>query len=132
PRHIYVFTPKGRIVELPVGSTPIDLAYAVHTDIGNHCVGARIDRNLAPLSKKLVNGQTVEILVTKEAIPNADWLNFVVSSKARSKIRQTLKKLKREDSIRLGHRLLNHALQYNEICIDMLSESQISTALHHF
>ncbi|AXH63168.1 bifunctional GTP diphosphokinase/guanosine-3',5'-bis pyrophosphate 3'-pyrophosphohydrolase [Providencia huaxiensis] len=110
PDEIYVFTPEGRIVELPTGATPVDFAYAVHTDIGHACVGARVDRQPYPLSQSLTSGQTVEIITAPGARPNAAWLNFVVSSKARAKIRQLLKNLKREDSINLGRRLLNHAL----------------------
>ena len=110
PDEIYVFTPEGRIVELPAGATPVDFAYAVHTDIGHACVGARVDRQPYPLSQPLTSGQTVEIITAPGARPNAAWLNFVVSSKARAKIRQLLKNLKREDSVSLGRRLLNHAL----------------------
>ncbi|PHM62594.1 bifunctional GTP diphosphokinase/guanosine-3',5'-bis pyrophosphate 3'-pyrophosphohydrolase [Xenorhabdus ishibashii] len=110
PDEIYVFTPEGRIVELPAGATPVDFAYAVHTDIGHACVGARVDRLPYPLSQTLNSGQTVEIITAPGARPNAAWLNFVVSSKARAKIRQLLKNLKRDDSISLGRRLLNHAL----------------------
>lgn len=110
PDEIYVFTPDGRIVELPAGATPVDFAYAVHTDIGNACVGARVDRQPYPLSQALTSGQNVEIITAPGARPNAAWLNFVVSSKARAKIRQILKNLKRDDSIILGRRLLNHAL----------------------
>ncbi|MFC0229159.1 bifunctional GTP diphosphokinase/guanosine-3',5'-bis pyrophosphate 3'-pyrophosphohydrolase [Serratia aquatilis] len=110
PDEIYVFTPEGRIVELPAGATPVDFAYAVHTDIGHACVGARVDRQPYPLSQALNSGQTVEIITAPGARPNAAWLNFVVSSKARAKIRQMLKNLKRDDSVSLGRRLLNHAL----------------------
>ncbi|QGY31073.1 bifunctional GTP diphosphokinase/guanosine-3',5'-bis pyrophosphate 3'-pyrophosphohydrolase [Pantoea cypripedii] len=110
PDEIYVFTPEGRIVELPAGATPVDFAYAVHTDIGHACVGARVDRQPYPLSQALTSGQTVEIITAPGARPNAAWLNFVVSSKARAKIRQLLKNLKREDSVNLGRRLLSHAL----------------------
>ncbi|WP_215848133.1 bifunctional GTP diphosphokinase/guanosine-3',5'-bis pyrophosphate 3'-pyrophosphohydrolase [Candidatus Pantoea bituminis] len=110
PDEIYVFTPEGRIVELPTDSTPVDFAYAVHTDIGHACVGARVDRQPYPLSQPLTSGQTVEIITAPGARPNAAWLNFVVSSKARAKIRQLLKNLKREDSVNLGRRLLSHAL----------------------
>ncbi|MDU7482282.1 MAG: bifunctional GTP diphosphokinase/guanosine-3',5'-bis pyrophosphate 3'-pyrophosphohydrolase [Hafnia alvei] len=110
PDEIYVFTPEGRIVELPAGATPVDFAYAVHTDIGHACVGARVDRQPYPLSQALHSGQNVEIITAPGARPNAAWLNFVVSSKARAKIRQMLKNLKRDDSVSLGRRLLNHAL----------------------
>ncbi|ASI89283.1 MULTISPECIES: bifunctional GTP diphosphokinase/guanosine-3',5'-bis pyrophosphate 3'-pyrophosphohydrolase [Vibrio] len=110
PDEIYVFTPKGRIVELPLGATAVDFAYAVHTDVGNTCVGARVDRNPYPLSKALKNGQTVEIISAPGARPNAAWLNYVVTSRARTKIRQVLKTMRREESVVLGRRLLNHAL----------------------
>ncbi|MEH0832948.1 bifunctional GTP diphosphokinase/guanosine-3',5'-bis pyrophosphate 3'-pyrophosphohydrolase [Pectobacterium cacticida] len=110
PDEMYVFTPEGRIVELPAGATAVDFAYAVHTDIGHACVGARVDHQPYPLSQSLSSGQTVEIITAPGARPNAAWLNFVVSSRARSKIRQMLKNLKRDDSVSLGRRLLNHAL----------------------
>ncbi|MGK2888821.1 MAG: bifunctional GTP diphosphokinase/guanosine-3',5'-bis pyrophosphate 3'-pyrophosphohydrolase [Candidatus Malihini olakiniferum] len=110
PDEMYVFTPEGRIIELPAGATPVDFAYAVHTDIGHACVSACVDRQLYPLSQSLNSGQTVEIITAPGARPNAAWLNFVVSSRARAKIRQILKNLKRDDSVSLGRRLLNHAL----------------------
>ncbi len=109
PDEIYVFTPKGRIVELPVGATAVDFAYAVHTDVGNACVGSRVDRQPYPLSKPLKNGQTIEIIGAPGARPNAAWLNYVVTSRARTKIRQVLKTMRRDESITLGRRLLNHA-----------------------
>ncbi|AOM41945.1 bifunctional GTP diphosphokinase/guanosine-3',5'-bis pyrophosphate 3'-pyrophosphohydrolase [Xenorhabdus hominickii] len=123
PDEIYVFTPEGRIVELPAGATPVDFAYAVHTDIGHACVGARVDRLPYPLSQTLSSGQTVEIITAPGARPNAAWLNFVVSSKARAKIRQLLKNLKRDDSIGLGRRLLNHALGNGTKVIDIPQEN---------
>ncbi|GLQ74637.1 bifunctional GTP diphosphokinase/guanosine-3',5'-bis pyrophosphate 3'-pyrophosphohydrolase [Vibrio penaeicida] len=115
PDEIYVFTPKGRIVEMPVGATAVDFAYAVHTDVGNMCVGARVDRQPYPLSKSLKNGQTIEIISAPGARPNAAWLNYVVTSRARTKIRQVLKTMRREESITLGRRLLNHALGEHSI-----------------
>lgn len=110
PKEIYVFTPKGRIVELPKGATPVDLAYAVHTDIGHRCIGAIVDRKPSALSQSLSSGQTVEILTSPTSRPNAGWLNFVVSAKARARIRQALKSLKLDDAIELGKRLLDCAL----------------------
>ncbi|MGL5489542.1 MAG: bifunctional GTP diphosphokinase/guanosine-3',5'-bis pyrophosphate 3'-pyrophosphohydrolase [Shewanella sp.] len=110
PEEIYVFTPEGRILELPVNATAVDFAYEVHTDVGNTCVGARVNRQAYPLSQPLISGQTVEIITAKGARPNAAWLNFVVTGKARAKIRQVLKSLKGDDAIALGRRLLNHAL----------------------
>ena len=110
PDEIYVFTPDGRILELPAGATAVDFAYAVHTDVGNACMGARVDRHPYPLSRALLSGQTIEILTSPNARPNAAWLNFVVTSRARTKIRQYLKNLRSEESILLGRRLLVHAL----------------------
>lgn len=110
PDEIFVFTPKGRIVELPVGATAVDLAYAVHSDVGNSCVGARVDRLSYPLSQPLKNGQTVEVITAPGARPNATWLNYVVTARARTKIRQVLKTKQRSESIAFGKRLLNHAL----------------------
>lgn len=110
PDEIYVFTPKGRIIELPTGATPVDFAYAVHSDIGNSCVGARVERRNYSLRKPLQNGQTIEIITSPRAKPNANWLNFVVSARARSNIRQYLKRQQSEEAINLGARLLRHAL----------------------
>ncbi|MGA0838301.1 MAG: RelA/SpoT family protein [Pseudomonadales bacterium] len=110
PDEVYVFTPQGDILELPRGACPVDFAYAVHTDIGNHCVACRIDRNLAPLSQQLQSGQKVEIITAPDARPNPDWLTFVVSSKARSGIRQMLKLQQSSDSVAFGRRLLNRSL----------------------
>ncbi|ABV89189.1 bifunctional GTP diphosphokinase/guanosine-3',5'-bis pyrophosphate 3'-pyrophosphohydrolase [Shewanella pealeana] len=123
PEEIYVFTPEGRILELPVGATPVDFAYEVHTDVGNTCVGAKVNRQAYPLSQPLISGQTVEIITANGARPNAAWLNFVVTGKARAKIRQLLKSLKEDDAVLLGKRLLNHAL--GETKLDGLSQEQI-------
>ena len=109
PDEIYVFTPKGAILELPAGSTAVDFAYAVHTDVGNSCVACRINRRLAPLSQILQSGQTIEIIASG-AYPNPAWLNFVVTGKARSNIRHYLKNQRRSEAITLGRRLLNKTL----------------------
>lgn len=97
-------------MELPRGATAVDFAYAVHSDIGNSCVAAKINRRLAPLSQPLTNGQTVEIITAPGACPNPNWLNFVVTGKARSNIRHYLKTQQRDESVQLGKRLLAHAL----------------------
>ncbi|MEC6909430.1 bifunctional GTP diphosphokinase/guanosine-3',5'-bis pyrophosphate 3'-pyrophosphohydrolase, partial [Photobacterium piscicola] len=127
PDEIYVFTPKGRIVELPVGATAVDFAYAVHTDIGNTCVGSRVDRQPYPLSKPLKNGQTIDIISAPGARPNAAWLNYVVTSRARTKIRQILKTMRRDESITLGRRLLNHAL--GGVNMQTIAEENIAKVL---
>ncbi len=108
---IYVFTPRGDIMELPINSSTIDFAYAVHTDIGNQCVAAKINRRLEPLSTVLENGQTVEIITSPSGRPNPAWLNFIVTAKARSNIRSFLKNLQSNEALQLGKRLLNKALR---------------------
>jgi guanosine-3',5'-bis(diphosphate) 3'-pyrophosphohydrolase len=110
PDEVYVFTPKGDIMELPAGATVVDFAYGIHTDIGNTIVAAKIDRQLAPLSSVLSSGQTLEVITSKTARPNPAWLNFVVTAKARSGIRHFLKTQRRAESIALGKQLLNKAL----------------------
>ena len=110
PDEIYVFTPDGRIIELPLGATAVDFAYAVHTGVGNTCVGVKVERRTYSLSKPLENGQTVEIITSPRAKPNASWLNFVVSARARSHIRHYLKHQRSEEAFIMGNRLLRHAL----------------------
>ncbi len=110
-KEIYVFTPKGRIVELPAGATAVDFAYAVHSDVGQTCVGAKVNREPYPLSQPLKSGQTVDIITSPSARPNANWLNFVVTGKARARIRQTLKSLRRDEAVALGKRQLINALE---------------------
>ena len=110
PDEVYLFTPKGDILSLPRNSTALDFAYAVHTDVGNHAVTARVDRRLAPLRTKLVSGQSVEIITAKSAVPTTQWLEFVATSKARTAIRQQLKQLEHEDAVQLGHYMLDRAL----------------------
>ena len=111
PDKIYVFTPKGDIMPLPKGATTVDFAYAVHTDIGNRCVAAKIDRNLVPLRTTLQNSQTVEIITARGAKPNPNWVTFVTTAKARSAIRHYMKKMRSSESIDLGKRLLDRSLK---------------------
>lgn len=124
PDEVYVFSPKGKIMELPQGSTPVDFAYAVHTDVGHNCVACRINRRLAPLSEPLQSGQTIEIITASGAQPNPAWLNFVVTGKARTNIRHQLKSQRKNESIALGRRLLEKALASLDSSIDALSEKQ--------
>ncbi len=111
PDRIYVFTPKGDILPLPKGATTVDFAYAVHTDIGNRCVAAKIDRNLVPLRTTLENSQTVEIITARGAKPNPNWVTFVTTAKARSAIRQRMKNMRTSESTDLGKRLLDRSLK---------------------
>lgn len=110
PDEIYVFTPRGKIMELPGGATAIDFAYAVHTEIGNTCVAAKVGRQLCPLSTQLSSGEVVEIVTSVGARPNPAWLDFVRTSKARSGIRHYLKNQKRAETIQLGRELLRKSL----------------------
>jgi GTP diphosphokinase / guanosine-3',5'-bis(diphosphate) 3'-diphosphatase len=129
PDEIYVFTPKGAIFELPAGSTAVDFAYAIHTDVGNSCVACRISRRLAPLSEPLQSGQTVEIITAPGTQPNPAWLSFVVTGKARSNIRHYLKNQKLSESVALGRRLLNKALASFGAQLDSIPAEHIDAAL---
>ncbi len=132
PDEVYVFTPKGRIMELPKGSTAVDFAYAVHTDVGNTCIACRVNRRLAPLSQPLESGSTVEIVTAPGARPNPAWLNFVVTGKARTHIRHALKLQRRSESINLGERLLSKALSGFETSLDKISPERIQQVLAEY
>mgnify|MGYP001791493810 FL=1 len=109
---VYVFTPKGEVLSLAAGSTPVDFAYAVHTDVGHHCVGAKVDGRIVPLQHMLHSGDFIEILTSKSSQgPSRDWLTFVKTSRARNKIRQWFKKERRQDSEHIGRELLQEALR---------------------
>ena len=129
PDKVYVFTPRGEILRLPSGATVVDFAYAVHTDIGNRCVAAKVDRRLTPLRTVLRNGQTVEIITAKGAMPNPSWVNFVVSAKARSAIRHYLKSLRRTEAIGLGQRLINQALGEFNLSLDEVTPEALAAAI---
>jgi len=129
PDKVYVFTPKGTILRLPSGATVVDFAYAVHTDIGNRCVAAKVDRRLTPLRTVVRNGQTIEIITAKGAMPNPSWVNFVVTAKARSAIRHYLKSLRRTEAIALGQRLLNQALGEFRLSLEDVSPESQHSAL---
>lgn len=129
PDEVYVFTPKGEIMKLPRGATAVDFAYSVHTDVGNTCVAAKIDRRLAPLRTPLSNGQTVEIITAPGARPNPAWLSFVVTGKARANIRHYLKNLKREEAIQLGRRLLEKALTSSPLSLDKIPAARVEAVI---
>ena len=130
PDEVYIFTPKGKIMELPSGSTAIDFAYAIHTDIGNTCVGARVNRKLVPLGTQLTNGQTVEIIAASSGRPNPAWLSFVVTAKARSQIRHFLKNLQQSEAVALGKRLLNRELEPFSLTYQDISEVDMKYLLN--
>lgn len=129
PDEVYVFTPKGQIIELPSGATPVDFAYGVHTEIGNTCISCRINRRLAPLSTQLESGQTVEIITAKNAQPNVAWLSFAITGKARTNIRHYLKDKQRENAISIGHRLLTRSLNAFKTNIEELTQEQVAQVL---
>ncbi|MBB6064249.1 guanosine-3',5'-bis(diphosphate) 3'-pyrophosphohydrolase [Pseudoxanthomonas broegbernensis] len=134
PDEVYLFTPKGRILSLPRSSTALDFAYAVHTDVGNQAVAARVDKKLVPLKTKLASGQTVEIIAAKSAAPKPQWLEFVVTSKARTAIRHQLKQLEHEDAVQLGHRMLDRALEAMGSSLEKLPAQRLESFLaeHRF
>ena len=111
PDQVYVFTPNGEIKQLPRGATALDFAYAVHSDLGGRCVGARINRQQVPLHQELRNGDRVEILTSRNSLPSPSWLNYAVTGKARSAIRATLKNRRQRESVVLGRKLLDRALR---------------------
>ena len=127
PDEIYVFSPDGRITELPQGATAVDFAYAVHTDVGNTCIGARVNHRTYSLSKPLETGQTVEIKTAPNSRPNIAWLNFVVTGKARAKIRQYLKRQEADEAQQLGERLLRSAL--GQVSYDEIPEAEFKRVL---
>ncbi|KAF1700926.1 RelA/SpoT family protein [Pseudoxanthomonas suwonensis] len=134
PDEVYLFTPKGRILALPRNSTALDFAYAVHTDVGNQAVAARVDRKLVPLKTKLSSGQTVEVITARSAAPKPQWLEFVVTSKARTAIRHQLKQLEHEDAVQLGHRMLDRALEAMGSSLERLPAKRLESFLaeHRF
>jgi GTP diphosphokinase / guanosine-3',5'-bis(diphosphate) 3'-diphosphatase len=106
PKDVYTFTPMGKVIQLPRGSTPIDFAYAIHSAVGDTCTGAKINGRIVPLRSELQNGDVVEILTTQSSHPSGDWLNFAVTSRARSRIRHYISQKQRADSIEIGRKLL--------------------------
>ena len=129
PDEVYVFSPKGEILVLPRGATAVDYAYAVHTDVGNGCVAAKIDYRLMPLNTRLLNGQTVEIITAPGALPNPSWLDYVVSGKARSTIRAYLKSLHHDEAIALGKRLLDKSLVHYSLSCSKLPVTRLTQLL---
>ena len=137
PDEVYIFTPKGDVMSFPKGATPIDFAYSVHTDVGNQCIGAKVNRNIVPLKYKLKNGDTVEVITQPGHHPSKDWLKNAVTPRALSKIRQWIKTEEREKSIAIGKDILErevkkHHLKFNQIIKSaefkgMLNEQTLNT-----
>lgn len=132
PDEVYLFTPKGDIIELSAGATPVDFAYAIHSDIGNSCVAAKVNKRLAPLSTPLSNGQKVEIITAPGARPNPAWLNFVVTGKARSNIKHYLKSQRQTEAIAFGKRLLDRALAAVSSALEKIPEEKLLAVLTQY
>ncbi len=129
PDEVYLFTPKGDILALPRNATALDFAYAVHTDVGNGAVAARVDKKLVGLRTRLSSGQNIEIITAKSASPKPQWLEFVVTGKARTAIRHQLKQLEHEDAVQLGHRMLDRALEDLGTSLDRLPQARLESYL---
>jgi RelA/SpoT family (p)ppGpp synthetase len=132
PKEVYVFTPAGDIMELPRGATAVDLAYAVHTDVGNTCIAIKIDGRYAPLRTQLLTGQNVEVVTAPWGRPNANWLTFVVTGKARAAIRNCLKNLRSEEAVEVGRRLLNQSLASESVSLEEVPKEQLDKMLAEF
>lgn len=126
---VYIFTPNGEVKELPVGSTPIDFAYSIHTDIGNQCIGAKVNESIVPLKYVLKSGDTVEIITSKNQTPKKDWLRYAKTSRAKNKIRQYLKNIEHEDSKKLGKEIFEKELKKQDISYNALNKDGKITEL---
>ena len=132
PDELYVYTPEGDIVKLPRDATPVDFAYAVHTDVGNTCVACKLDHRFAPLNTPLYSGQTVEIITSSAAHPNPTWLNYVVTAKARTNIRHYLKNLRADEAISQGRRLLSRCLLDKNVTFEELDPDVFDPLLEEY
>jgi len=130
---VYIFTPKGQVMEFPQGATPLDFAYAVHTDVGNHCIGAKVNGRMVPLKHKLKSGDTVEVLTSPSQRPNKDWLKIVKTSRAKNKIRQFIKIEEHERSLALGEMILDRELKREEMSLkSILKDGSLQKAAEAF
>jgi GTP pyrophosphokinase len=129
---VYVYTPDGDIMKLPRNATPVDFAYAVHTDIGNCCVAAKLDHSFVPLNTPLYSGQTIEIVTSPSSRPNAAWLNYVVTAKARSNIRNYLKNMQSDEAMSQGRRLLERCLKPLGMRLDDVKKTNLKTTLKDY
>jgi guanosine-3',5'-bis(diphosphate) 3'-pyrophosphohydrolase len=132
PDVIYVFTPRGEIKEMPVGSTPVDFAYSIHSQVGNKCVGAKVNGRIVPLKFALRNGDTVEIITSPSQGPSRDWLKFVVTQRAKSRIKQWIKAEERKQSVELGIKLLEAELRRHDLSLSVLKSADMQKVLKFF
>jgi len=133
PNEVYIFTPKGAVKQFPMGATPVDFAYSIHSDVGNHCVGAKVNGKIVPLKYGLRSGDIVEILTTPNQKPSKDWLKYVQTSRAKTKIRQWFKTEEREKSITLGKEILDRELRkYNLQHAKLIKSGELAKASTEF
>jgi GTP pyrophosphokinase len=133
PDEVYVFTPRGDVKSFPKGATPIDFAYSIHTDVGNQCIGAKVNRTIVPLKYRLQNGDTVEVMTQAGHYPSKDWLKYAVTSRAISKIKQWIKTEEREKSIALGRDILDKELKRHHLKFSqMVKANEFSAALEEY
>jgi len=128
---VYVFTPKGMVKEMPLGSTPVDFAYAIHTEVGDRCVGAKVDGKIVPLRHQLVSGDTVEILTSPTQVPHKDWLKFVRTPRAKTKIKHWLKIEEQKRSLEIGRRLLEREFRRHEMAPAQMLKSDRLVGVAH-
>lgn len=127
PNEVYVFTPKGEVKEFPKGATPVDFAYSIHSEVGEKCIGARVNGKMVPLRYQLRNGDVVEIITSTKQHPREDWLDFVKTSRAKTKIRQWIRNQERDESINLGKEILEKGLEQSHLSLpNILKSEQIS------
>lgn len=129
---VYVFTPKGDVKVLPKGSTPVDFAYSIHSDVGNHCAGAKVNGKIVPLKYELATGDIVEIITSPQQKPSSDWLKFVKTSKAKTRIKQLLRQQQYETSITIGKELLDKTLKKHDLSLARLTKSEVNQLLKIF
>jgi GTP pyrophosphokinase len=133
PHEVYIFTPKGEVKEFPIGATPVDFAYSIHSDIGNHCIGAKVNGKIVPLKYEFKSGDTVEILTSPNQKPSKDWLKFVKTSRAKAKIRQWFKSEEREKSIALGKEILDKEFRkYDLYQAKLLKSGELAKVAEEF
>ncbi|MGE5840123.1 MAG: RelA/SpoT family protein [Deltaproteobacteria bacterium] len=124
PNEVYVFTPKGAVREFPKGATPIDFAYSIHSEIGDKCIGARVNGRMVPIRYQLKNGDIVEIITSSRHHPSKDWLDFVVTPRAKTKIRQWIMRQERDQSINLGREILEKALEQSNLALPATEKNE--------
>lgn len=132
PEEVYVFTPQGKLIELPQSATPIDFAYAIHTEVGHTCVGAKVNGRIVPLKYKLNNGEIVEIVTREGSTPSRDWLKLVQTSRARNKIKSWINHHRRERAIEIGHKLLEREARRLGVSLRKISDARVLEAAHDY